>query len=65
VVYGPQGDNDKLHFLQEVRHIQTLISGSWPVLGDFNVILAAEDKSNANLNRRLMGSFKSVIDDLS
>jgi endonuclease/exonuclease/phosphatase family metal-dependent hydrolase len=63
-VYGPQGDNDKVRFLQEVRHTQTLVSGAWLVLGDFNMILAAEDKSNANLNRRLMGSFKSVVDDL-
>jgi hypothetical protein len=28
------------------------------------MILQAQDKSNANINRRLMGSFKSLIDDL-
>jgi hypothetical protein len=29
----------------------------WIVLGDFNMILQAADKSNDNLNRRLMGAF--------
>jgi hypothetical protein len=28
------------------------------------LIYQAEDKNNSNLNRRLMGSFKAVIDDL-
>jgi exonuclease III len=64
VVYGPQGESDKLRFLQEVRQIKQLVAGAWLILGDFNLILSAEDKSNSNLNRRLMGSFKSVIDDL-
>jgi hypothetical protein len=44
--------------------IKQLVAGAWLILGDFNLILSAEDKSNSNLNRRLMGSFKSVIDDL-
>jgi hypothetical protein len=47
-----------------MRHIRTLIGGAWLVLGDFNMILTAEDKGNDNLNRRLMGSFRSVVDDL-
>jgi exonuclease III len=64
VVYGPQGDSEKLRFLQEVRQIKFLVSGAWLLLGDFNLILSAEDKSNSNLNRRLMGTFKSVVDDL-
>jgi hypothetical protein len=41
-----------------------LTRDTWPRKGDFNLILSAEEKSNSNLNRRLMGSFKSVIDDL-
>jgi hypothetical protein len=35
----------------------------WLVLKDFNLIYQALDKNNLNLNRCLMGSFKSVIDD--
>jgi hypothetical protein len=35
------------------------------ILGDFNMILQPEDKSNAILNRRLMGAFRQVVHDLS
>lgn len=34
------------------------------VIGDFNLILQAQDKSNNNLNRRLMGSFRNLVNDL-
>jgi endonuclease/exonuclease/phosphatase family metal-dependent hydrolase len=36
----------------------------WLVIGDFNLILQAADKSNTNLNRRLMGAFRDVVRDL-
>lgn len=39
--------------------------GRWLILEDFNLIYQAENKNNTNLNRRLMGSFKAVIDDLN
>jgi hypothetical protein len=64
VVYGPQGDSDKLRFLQELRNVRVCFGDRWLVVGDFNMIFQAQDKSNANINRRLMGSFKSLIDDL-
>jgi hypothetical protein len=31
--------------------------------GDFNLIYRAEDKSNSCLNRRLMGAFRSFLDE--
>ena len=65
VVYGPQGDAEKLQFLQELRTIRAPAHGKWLILGDFNLIYQAEDKNNTNLNRRLIGTFKAVIDDLS
>ena len=34
------------------------------ILGDFNLISSAADKSNASLNLRLLGQSKSVIQDL-
>lgn len=34
------------------------------ILGDFNLILQAADKNNARLNRRLMGWFRRLVDDL-
>lgn len=64
-VYGPQGDLDKLHFLGESHWLQHLVSDKWLLIGDFNMILQASDKSNDNLNRRLMGAFRDVIEDLS
>lgn len=62
-VYGPQEDNDKLLFLQELRDIRALCHGPWMVVGDFNLIYQAEDKNNANLNRALMGRFWRFLDD--
>jgi hypothetical protein len=36
----------------------------WLLVGDFNLILQASDKSNDNLNRRLMGAFRDLVHDL-
>ena len=64
VVYGPQEDNDKLMFLAELRWMKQVVSDNWLLIGDFNLILHAADKSNTNLNRRLMGAFRDVVQDL-
>jgi exonuclease III len=63
-VYGPQGDHDKLLFLGKLSWMQQIVSDKWLMIGDFNLILQANDKSNNNLNRRLMGAFRDVIQDL-
>jgi exonuclease III len=57
VVYGPQRDDDKLEFLQELRNINPSAHGHY-------LIYQAQDKNNSNLNRHLMNSFKATIDDL-
>ncbi|WVZ58922.1 hypothetical protein U9M48_009140 [Paspalum notatum var. saurae] len=64
-VYGPQGDENKIAFLQELRDIRSSCLGPWVVMGDFNLIYKAEDKNNSNLNRATMGRFKRLIDDLA
>ncbi|CAN6171901.1 unnamed protein product [Urochloa humidicola] len=64
VVYRPQDDNDKLQFLGELRWIKQAVLDKWLIFGDFNLILNACDKSNNNLNRRLMGAFQNVVRDL-
>jgi hypothetical protein len=56
-VYGPQEDNAKLQFLGEIRWLQHSVTDRWLIIGDFNMILQAADKSNSNLNMRLMGPF--------
>lgn len=64
VVYGPQEDREKLEFLQELRDIKPTVGDRWLLIGDFNLILQASDKSNDNLNRRLMGEFRGTVNFL-
>ena len=52
VVYAPQGDDQKLEFLQELRFRRAACPGPWMLLGDFNMILRASEKNNTNINRR-------------
>lgn len=62
-VYGPQEDDRKIQFLQELLDFRTLCSGPWLLTRDFNMIYQAADKNNANLNRALMGRFRRFLDD--
>ncbi|KAG2640579.1 hypothetical protein PVAP13_2KG100016, partial [Panicum virgatum] len=55
---------DKLQFLAELRAIKQVVGNRWVLLGDFNLILDAADKSNDNLNRRLMSEFRNTINYL-
>ena len=64
VVYGPQEENSKVQFLQDLRVFRQNFPGRWLVIGDFNMILQAQDKSNTNINRRLMGVFRNWVNDL-
>ncbi|PNT78230.1 hypothetical protein BRADI_1g75599v3, partial [Brachypodium distachyon] len=56
-VYGPNDDPSRLRFLQELRRIRTLFALPWLAVGDFNLIVTAEDKSSTNLNRKMMRHF--------
>lgn len=62
-VYGPSTDSDKHLFLSELAAIKPPARTPWLCLGDFNLIYAAHDKNNRNLNRRLMGQFRNTLDD--
>jgi hypothetical protein len=64
VVYGPQHIDDKIQFLQELRDIRADCQGPWMLCGDFNLIYQAADKNNDNLDRRMMGRFRRLINDL-
>jgi hypothetical protein len=63
-VYGPQQESDNIIFWEEVRSLRKAIQGERLLCGDFNLIYKTEDKCNNKLNRRLMGRFKAVLDDL-
>jgi exonuclease III len=63
-VYGPQEDELKEDFMQEIWMIHSRVVARWMLLGDFNLIASAADKSNGNLNLRLLGQFRALIQDL-
>jgi exonuclease III len=65
VVYGPQEDADKIAFLHELRGIRADCEGPWMLCGDFNTIYLDDDKNNGNLDRRMMGRFRRLINDLA
>jgi exonuclease III len=58
VVYGPQGDTEKLDFLQEIKQTKPSSHKEWMILGDFNLVYKASDKSNGRVNRRLTNEFR-------
>jgi hypothetical protein len=61
-VYGPQENDEKEFFLDELKNLKARGKDEWLVMGDFNLIYKAEDKSNTRLNRRLMTLFKETLD---
>lgn len=63
VVYAPQGDELKTQFLLDLYSRRTLCPGPWMVLGDFNMILRASEKSYDHINRAMMNRFRSFVDD--
>lgn len=63
VVYAPQGDELKSQFLSDLYARRAVCPGPWMVLGDFNMILRASEKSNTNINRTMMGKFRRFVDD--
>lgn len=60
-VYGPQSNNEKIEFLQELIDIRDLHVEPWVIAGDFNLLVNPEDKSNDAINHRMMARFQSKI----
>jgi len=63
-VYGPQDDNDKVLFLEELSAVRDACPGPWAIIGDFNLILDEADKNNATINRRNMSRFRQAVAQL-
>ncbi|KAM0822585.1 hypothetical protein ACQ4PT_071403 [Festuca glaucescens] len=59
-VYGPQLEPDKLQFLTDLEPM-LLSSSPCCLMGDFNLIVSAAEKSSNNLNRRTMAAFRRFI----
>jgi hypothetical protein len=60
-VYRPQTNVEKCLFLRELKEVRDLHLGPWVVAGDFNLIVDAADKNNANLNRHMMRRFRRLL----
>jgi exonuclease III len=63
-VYGPQEDNDKALFLEELEAIRDACHGPWAVCGDFNLILSEADKNNQRINRANLSRFRQTVTNL-
>jgi endonuclease/exonuclease/phosphatase family metal-dependent hydrolase len=63
VVYGPQHDDEKVEFLNELLLFRETNLGPWLLCGDFNMIYQAEDKNNDRLDRRNMRRFRAFINE--
>ncbi|XP_073363287.1 uncharacterized protein [Aegilops tauschii subsp. strangulata] len=63
-VYAPQLDHEKVEFLEELVEIRDLHVGPWAVVGDFNLLAAASEKSNDAVNRRMIARFRSSLNRL-
>jgi endonuclease/exonuclease/phosphatase family metal-dependent hydrolase len=62
-IYGPTEDAAKTLFLEELVSLRPQPIAPWLVLGDFNFIYEVRDKSNFNLNKQLMGKFRTALND--
>lgn len=63
-VYGPQSDADKILFMQELSDLRQHVLPAWLMLGEFNLILCAQDKNNSRLNVAMLNRFRFTIDNL-
>lgn len=63
-VYGPHSDIEKILFLQEILDVSNQALSARLLLGDFNLILNAHEKNNAQVNLPVLHRFKTTIDNL-
>lgn len=63
-VYGPQGDDEKLRFLEQLVQFGEQVHMPWILNGDFNLICSEEERSSGRGNRRLMSKFRHTINRL-
>nr|XP_020181567.1 uncharacterized protein LOC109767217 [Aegilops tauschii subsp. strangulata] len=61
-VYEPTNDAQKDGFLAELPAVAPLAGEPRMINEDFNMIYQASDKSNSNINRRIMGKFRRALD---
>jgi hypothetical protein len=60
-VYGPHGDLEKKMFIRELKQLKLGALDKWLILGGFNLILRAQDKSNGRINRAMMADLGNPL----
>ncbi|XP_073367719.1 uncharacterized protein [Aegilops tauschii subsp. strangulata] len=63
-VYGPQADDAKIEFMQELVDVRDLHAGPWAIVGDFNLLVNPRDKNNEAVNRRMLAHFRAKTNRL-
>jgi hypothetical protein len=64
-VHGPQGNDNKLQFLQELGDGRAGCPGPWMTVGYLKLIYKAEHMNNNNYSRAMMHHFRRLIGDLA
>jgi hypothetical protein len=60
-VYGPADHRLSNLFLQSLCDVRQQISGTWILIGDFNLVRGAADKSNGQFNAALADALNNTI----
>ncbi|KAM0855649.1 hypothetical protein ACQ4PT_049622 [Festuca glaucescens] len=63
-VYGPQSDEDKMMFIEELKTLRGTVLPQWLLFGDFNLLVKESDKISRNVNRRYIAAFKAALNVL-
>lgn len=63
-VYMPQGDEDKLRFLEQMTRFGDQVHLLWIITRDFNLICSELECSSWRGNTRLMSKFRHSINRL-
>jgi hypothetical protein len=64
-VYAPADHSLTSQFTDEMLALLPLISGSWIILGDFNLIRHPSEKNNVNFNQTLVDAFNAMINAMA
>ena len=64
VVYGPADPSRSQDFFRELHDKVHKSANPLVIAGDFNLISRASEKSNSNINLRMIRAFRAAIDDL-
>jgi exonuclease III len=62
-IYGPNTDDERPAFFQELKEIADQIQGPWLLAGDFNAIRAAHERSSLHMTRNET-IFNDIINEL-